>query len=77
MSLVTRTTDPTSETRLAECTSLDTSQVSLLVLQLARTDWHVAAFPIPEVIRGINAFTLGVRSVNPDATVEVVDKHLV
>jgi basic membrane protein A len=33
---------------------------------------YVAAFPIPEVIRGINAFTLGVQSVNPDATVEVV-----
>jgi len=31
----------------------------------------VAAFPIPEVIRGINAFTLGVRSVNPTATVKV------
>jgi len=33
---------------------------------------YVAAFPIPEVIRGINAFTLGVRSVNPAATVKVV-----
>ncbi len=33
---------------------------------------YVAAFPIPEVIRGINAFTLGVRSVNPDAVVRVV-----
>jgi len=33
---------------------------------------YVAAFPIPEVIRGINAFTLGVREVNPDAIVEVV-----
>ena len=33
---------------------------------------YVAAFPIPEVIRGINAFTLGVRDVNPDATVKVV-----
>ncbi len=33
---------------------------------------YVAAFPIPEVIRGINAFTLGVRSVNPKATVKVV-----
>jgi basic membrane protein A and related proteins len=33
---------------------------------------YVAAFPIPEVIRGINAFTLGVREVNPDATVQVV-----
>ena len=33
---------------------------------------YVAAFPIPEVIRGINAFTLGVRSVNPKAQVRVV-----
>ncbi len=33
---------------------------------------YVAAFPIPEVIRGINAFTLGVRTANPNATVHVV-----
>jgi basic membrane protein A len=33
---------------------------------------YVAAMPIPEVIRGINAFTLGVQSVNPEATVEVI-----
>ena len=33
---------------------------------------YVAAFPIPEVLRGINAFTLGVQSVNPTATVQVV-----
>jgi basic membrane protein A len=33
---------------------------------------YVAAFPIPEVLRGINAFTLGVREVNPDAEVQVV-----
>lgn len=32
---------------------------------------YVAAFPIPEVVRGINAFTLGVQSVNPDAVVKV------
>lgn len=32
----------------------------------------VAAMPTPEVVRGINAFTLGVRSVNPEATVQVV-----
>lgn len=32
----------------------------------------VAARPIPTVIAGLNAFTLGVRSVNPGATVEVV-----
>ena len=33
---------------------------------------YVAAFPIPEVVRGINAFALGVRTANPDATVHVV-----
>jgi len=33
---------------------------------------YVAAFPIPEVVRGINAFTLGLRSVNPTAEVNVV-----
>ena len=32
---------------------------------------YVAAFPISEVNRGINAFALGVRSVNQDATVYV------
>ncbi|MDE0578939.1 MAG: glycine betaine/L-proline ABC transporter substrate-binding protein ProX [bacterium] len=32
---------------------------------------YVAASPIPEAIRGINAFTLGVRRVNPDAEVHV------
>ncbi len=33
---------------------------------------YVAAYPIPEVIRCINAFTVGVREVNPSATVKVV-----
>lgn len=33
---------------------------------------YVAAFPIPEVIRGINAFTLGAQSVNPAIEVRVV-----
>ncbi len=33
---------------------------------------YVAAFPISGVIRGINAFTLGVRAVNADAEVRVV-----
>lgn len=32
---------------------------------------YVAAYPISEVNRGINAFTLGVHSVNPDAVVYV------
>ena len=31
-----------------------------------------APFPIPEVIRGINAFALGAQSVNPNAKVNVV-----
>jgi len=33
---------------------------------------YVAGFPIPEVLQGINAFTLGMRSVNPKAEVKVV-----
>jgi len=32
---------------------------------------YVAAFPIPAVIRGINAFTLGVHEINPNAEVYV------
>ncbi|AFY69895.1 nucleoside-binding protein [Thalassoporum mexicanum PCC 7367] len=32
----------------------------------------VAAKPIPLVLRNINSFTLGARSINPDATVQVV-----
>lgn len=33
---------------------------------------YVAGFPVPEVIQGINAFTLGMRAVNPKAEVRVV-----
>ncbi len=33
---------------------------------------YVAAFPIPEVVQGINATLLGAQSVNPKATVKVV-----
>ncbi|MEM7223334.1 MAG: BMP family ABC transporter substrate-binding protein [Pseudomonadota bacterium] len=33
---------------------------------------YVASFPIPEVVRGINAFLLGARTVNPDVTINVV-----
>lgn len=36
---------------------------------------YVAAFPIPEVVRGINAFTLGAQSVNPDVQVRVLWTH--
>ena len=33
---------------------------------------YVAGFPIPEVLQGINAFTLGMRSVDPKAQVKVL-----
>jgi simple sugar transport system substrate-binding protein len=33
---------------------------------------YVAGFPIPEVLQGINAFALGMRSVNPRAEVKVI-----
>mgnify|MGYP000946464814 CR=1 FL=1 len=36
------------------------------------TAGYVAGHPIPEVIQGINAFTLGLRSVKPQATVKVI-----
>jgi len=40
--------------------------------RLASSAGYVAGFAIPEVVQGINAFTLGMRSVNPQATVKVV-----
>lgn len=33
---------------------------------------YIASFPIPEVVMGINAFTLGAQSVNPDFKLKVV-----
>ncbi len=33
---------------------------------------YIASFPIPEVVRGINAFLLGAQSVNPDFKIKVV-----
>lgn len=33
---------------------------------------YIASFPIPEVIRGINAATIAARSVNPDARMKVI-----
>ena len=33
---------------------------------------YIAGFPIPEVLQGINAFTLGMRSVNPAAQVKLI-----
>ena len=36
------------------------------------TAGYIASFPIPEVVRGINAFMLGAQSVNPDFKVKIV-----
>ncbi len=33
---------------------------------------YVAGFPVPEVVQGINAFTLGMRAANPKAEVRLV-----
>ncbi len=33
---------------------------------------YIASFPIPEVVRGINSFILGMRTINPEAQVKVV-----
>ncbi len=38
----------------------------------SKTLGYVAALPIPEVIRGINAFALGAQSVNPAVRIKVV-----
>ncbi|WP_342130431.1 BMP family ABC transporter substrate-binding protein [Hydrogenophaga sp. OTU3427] len=39
---------------------------------MASSAGYVAGFPIPEVLQGINAFTLGMRSVNPKAELRVI-----
>jgi basic membrane protein A len=46
----------------------------VLAGRMTKTDTlgYVAAFPIPEVLQGINAFTLGARSVNPKVQVRVI-----
>ena len=33
---------------------------------------YVAGFPVPEVVQGVNAFTLGMRAANPKASVRLV-----
>jgi len=33
---------------------------------------YIGSFPIPEVVRGINAFTIAMRKVNPEAEVRIV-----
>lgn len=36
------------------------------------TAGYIASFPIPEVVRGINAFLLGAQSVNPDFKLKII-----
>ncbi|MCP1199751.1 BMP family ABC transporter substrate-binding protein [Notoacmeibacter sp. MSK16QG-6] len=38
----------------------------------SNTIGYIASFPIPEVVRGINSFYIGAKSVNPDIKVNVV-----
>ncbi len=33
---------------------------------------YIASFPIPEVVRGINAFTIAMRKVNPEAELKII-----
>ena len=46
-------------------------QIAAEVSQAGRAG-YIASFPIPEVMRGINAFTLGAHSVDPAFEVEVL-----
>ena len=61
---------------MSELTEITTSAEEAAIVAGSMTKsnvaGYVAAFPIPEVLRGINAFTLGMRSVNPNATVKVI-----
>ncbi len=42
------------------------------MMTTSNTIGYIASFPIPEVVRGINAFTIAMRKVNPDAEVKVI-----
>ena len=44
-------------------------------LSQSGTAGYIASLPVPEVVRGINAFLLGMRSVNPDARLRLAWVH--
>ena len=48
--------------------------IGLIAGKMTKTNkiGYIASFPIPEVVRGINAATLAAQSVNPDIEVQVV-----
>jgi simple sugar transport system substrate-binding protein len=52
----------------------DTYMAGVIAGRMTKTNvlGFVASFPIPEVLRNINAFTLGAQSVNPKVTTKVV-----
>jgi simple sugar transport system substrate-binding protein len=60
----------TYETRLYEGAYLD----GVIAGKMTKTNTlgMVASFPIPEVVRNINAFTLGAQSVNPKIKMKVI-----
>nr|MCU0932563.1 BMP family ABC transporter substrate-binding protein [Serpentinimonas sp.] len=52
----------------------DTYMAGIVAASMTKTNTlgFVGSFPIPEVLRNINAFMLGAQSVNPDITMKVV-----
>lgn len=52
----------------------DTYMAGMVAASMTKTNklGFVGSFPIPEVLRNINAFTLGAQSVNPKITTKVV-----
>jgi simple sugar transport system substrate-binding protein len=52
----------------------DTYMAGIIAAHMTKTNTlgFVGSFPIPEVLRNINAFTLGAQSVNPNITTKVV-----
>ncbi len=52
----------------------DTYMAGIVAAHMTKTNTlgFVGSFPIPEVLRNINAFTLGAQSVNPNITTKVV-----
>lgn len=42
------------------------------MLTKTNTIGYIASFPIPEVVRGINSFSIAMRKVNPDAEIKVI-----
>jgi simple sugar transport system substrate-binding protein len=52
----------------------DTYLAGIIAAKMSKTGvlGYVGSFPIPEVLRNINGFTLGAQTVNPDIKVKVV-----